>query len=208
MTLVIDNVFEENVIEDIYGSIEYEFSTREIVDWYDSEFGKDYPQDKKFIAIKKESLSRLDIDRLSLSKNILERIEEIAISICNKNNIIFDQVLGVTYVEYSPKYGGSPELSPHLDADSIANFIIDYQLDSNVTWELGIDDCLIDLKNNQAVGIMTTKQYHWRPKRIWKEEDYVKMLFFHISVKNENIKNRFTEEEVTSFFNKYNGGIK
>lgn len=98
------------------------------------------------------------------------------------NKIISDNLgyslslTGVTYVEYSSQYG-EPSLPPHLDADK-NDLSIDYQIDSNICWELGIDTEIYPLEDNSALMFNANEHVHWRPKRVFNEGEYVKMLIF------------------------------
>lgn len=207
MTPIASNVFTDNQIAAIYDSINKEFDNREVVEWYDSAMGHEYPKDKKFIAIKKEGLSRLDIDRLNLPDDVIMSAKLSAIEIANKIGVSVKDIVGVTYVEYSPKYGGSPFLNPHKDAEGESEFILDYQLDANTDWDIGINKDIYSLNNNDALGILTTKNYHWRKKKDWNPDEYVKMLFFHIVLEDKNIKDsEYSKEEIFSFAEQYNGG--
>jgi hypothetical protein len=209
MGLIRKNVFSNEHIAKIYECVDKELSSREQIDWYDSKTGHEYPNDKKFIAIKKELLSRLDIDKFVLPYEIITVAKECADDICSEMNMKVTGITGITYVEYNPKYGddGQPYLNPHKDHPGASDFVLDYQLDSNINWEIGINKDIYSLSNNDALGIITTKNYHWRAKRNWKEGEYVKMLFFHIALEDKNIKDcEYTIEEVWNFAEKYNGG--
>jgi len=209
MSLIRTDIFSKEHIEKIYDAIDKEFSTREQIDWYDSKTGHAYPSDKKFIAIKKELLSRLDIDKFTLPDEILSVAKDCAIDICNQLGVEFGNIGGATYVEYNPKYSddGSPYLNPHKDHPGASDFVLDYQLDSNIEWPVAINKDIYSLSNNSALGIITTKNYHWRPKRQWNDGEYVKMIFFHIALKNKNIEDcSYTAEEIWEFAEQYNGG--
>lgn len=209
MTLVKSNIFSDEQILRIYKSINKEFENREIVEWYDSKMGHQYPSDKKFIAIKKELLSRLDIDRLELDDDIILSAKKCATDILSNFGINVRSVVGVTYVEYNKKYGGNPYLNPHKDAPGESDFVLDYQLDANTSWAIGINKDLYELNNNDALGIITTKNYHWRQKKQWNDDEYVKMLFFHIALEDRNIEHTaYSEKEIYDFIENYNGGIK
>ncbi len=209
MSLIRTDIFSKEHIEKIYEAIDKEFSTREQIDWYDSKTGHEYPSDKKFIAIKKELLSRLDVDKFDLPEDILDIAKKCAVDICSEINVMVKGITGVTYVEYNPKYGddGQPYLNPHKDHPEASDFVLDYQLDSNIDWPIAVNKDIYSLSNNDALGIITTKNYHWRPKRNWLTNEYVKMIFFHIELEDKNIQEcNYTSEEIWEFAEKYNGG--
>lgn len=88
----------------------------------------------------------------------------------------------VIYVEYSKKYG-EPNLPPHFDGDS-SDLIINYQLDSNISWRLGLDKSLHSLENNSALVFNPNTNIHWRPIIDFNKGDYVKMIFFRFKRKD------------------------
>ena len=211
MSLIRTDIFSKEHIEKIYDAINKEFATMEQIDWYDSKTGHEYPRNEKFIAIKKELLSRLDIDKFTLPYEVLCVAKDCAINICQDLGVEVEGITGVTYVEYNPKYSddGNPYLNPHKDHPSASDFVLDYQLDSNIEWPVAINKDIYSLSNNSALGIITTKNYHWRPKRQWNDGEYVKMIFFHIALKNRNIEDcSYTAEEIWEFAEQYNGGKK
>jgi hypothetical protein len=79
-------------------------------------------------------------------------------------------------VDYSNKYG-IPDLPPHFDGDT-TEIIVDYQLDSNTTWELGINKEVVSLENNSALVFNPNTNAHWRPRKSFNEGEYVRMVFF------------------------------
>jgi hypothetical protein len=80
------------------------------------------------------------------------------------------------YVEYNCKYG-EPNLPPHFDRDD-GDLIINYQLDSNTSWEIGVGLKKYDLKDNSAIAFNGNTNIHWRTHKYFKDEEYVKMIFF------------------------------
>lgn len=79
-------------------------------------------------------------------------------------------------VEYSNQYG-KPNLPVHFDGDTI-DLIVNFQLSSNTSWDLGVNCETYSLKDNSAVIFHPNFNSHWRPKKEFKDGDYVKMIFF------------------------------
>ena len=81
-------------------------------------------------------------------------------------------------VEYSNKYG-VPLLRPHYDGD-FTDYIIDFQLSSSpgTQWPLGIDTTLHTLEDNSAVLFHPNKNVHWRPRKTFKDNEYIRVIFF------------------------------
>ena len=78
-------------------------------------------------------------------------------------------------VKYSAKYG-QPNLPPHFDGDT-NDLIINMQLESNTSWDIGLNLETYTLKDNSAVIFNGNTEIHWRPHKEFKEGEYVKMLF-------------------------------
>lgn len=82
----------------------------------------------------------------------------------------------VLYAEYSGKYG-TPNLPPHFDGET-SDIIINYQFNSNTSWDLGIGTDIYKLENNSAIVFNANEHIHWRPHKTFTNDEYVKMIFF------------------------------
>ena len=118
-------------------------------------------------------LGRLQLGGLkNLSQSILEKVDNIAKNSSSKK-------LSMTHamaVEYRSCYG-SPNLPVHYDYDT-NDLIINFQLSSNTQWGIGIDLEVYDLQDNSAVIFNGNEHTHWRPHKIFKDDEFVKMIFF------------------------------
>jgi len=87
------------------------------------------------------------------------------------------------YIDYNPKYGDGryvPSLPPHIDStENLVTF--NYQLDGNIEWDLYIDGKPYQLKNGDAMIFTAVNQVHWRPKREWKDGDFLEIVTFDYS---------------------------
>lgn len=83
---------------------------------------------------------------------------------------------GVGYAEYSSAYG-FPVLPPHHDRDTNI-LVVDYQLSSNTTWELGVGLKLYPLEDNSALIFNANENIHWRPRKSFVDGESIRMLFF------------------------------
>jgi hypothetical protein len=86
------------------------------------------------------------------------------------------QLSSISYVRYSNLYG-DPGLPPHFDGDT-NDLVIDYQLDSNTSWDLGVDLKTYPLENNSALLFNANEHIHWRPHKSFNEGEYIDMIFF------------------------------
>jgi hypothetical protein len=86
----------------------------------------------------------------------------------------------ITYSEYSLKHG-VPNLPKHQDPkDHITSLTFDYQLEANINWPICADDICHDLQDNQAMIFDPKNMLHFRPELEFKEDDYVRILFFYV----------------------------
>lgn len=90
-------------------------------------------------------------------------------------------ISAMTYVEYNKNYG-TPNLPPHLDGDS-SDVIINYQISSNTSWDIGFDTKIYKIEDNSALVFNPNKNIHWRPHKTFNEDEYVKMIFFRLCSK-------------------------
>jgi hypothetical protein len=126
-------------------------------------------------------LGRLSIG--DLSKYFPEKIY-------NKINKIASKALGATtavnsagYALYSNKYG-SPNLPPHFDGDT-NDIIINFQLSSNTSWDLGLGLNTYKLESNSAIVFNGNTNIHWRPHKNFANGEYVEMIFFRFYNKSK-----------------------
>lgn len=119
-----------------------------------------------------ERLGRIVINDIKINDTILEKVNYLAESTSKKKL----KLSGIVAVEYSNKYG-SPNLPVHFDHDH-NDLIINFQISANTTWGVGVDYEVYKLKDNSAVVFNANQYVHWRPHKIFKKEEYVKMIFF------------------------------
>jgi hypothetical protein len=100
------------------------------------------------------------------------KIQDLANSLSDKKL----QFNSASYAYYS-KAHGEPNLPPHFDSD-FTDLIIDYQLEANISWDLGVNTELYPLEDNSAIVFNPNTNIHWRPYRRFEDGEYVKMLFF------------------------------
>jgi hypothetical protein len=126
------------------------------------------------------SLGRLQIGDIAekCPEGFLNKVTSIANSLSNEPLTISHAV----YSEYNKKYG-DPNLPPHVDRDS-NDLIINFQLESNVSWDIGLGLNTYTIKDNSALIFNGNTNIHWRPHKTFKDEEYVKMIFFRFGKEN------------------------
>ena len=122
------------------------------------------------------TLGRLHIGNLkNLPDAIIIKITDIVLSLFSKEL----KFSGGFAVEYSAAYG-LPNLPVHYDHDS-SHLIFNFQLSSNTQWGLGVDLEVYDLEDNSALLFNPNEYTHWRPHKIFKDGEFVKMIFFRFT---------------------------
>lgn len=158
--LVIENFFDNSVLEIINEEIK---NTPQDHSKYEMQGHKDLGR----------TLHDIDTGSLGLKVNIQQIIKDklgIGDELHLKNMII---------VEYGNKYG-EPNLPPHFDGDD-TEVIVNLQLSSNTTWGVGVDEEVFYIEDNTAVIFNPNEHIHWRPHKIFKDQEQVTMMFFRFS---------------------------
>lgn len=125
---------------------------------------------KKYIC---EKTGRLVVDGISFPKWISDKLLN---SIGLPKNYI---MLKSSYSKYSKEYG-KPFLNFHKDKYNHI-YMLDYQLDSNVLWNIDVDGNSYSLSNNSGIFFNPGVSVHGRKNKFFLNEDYVEMLFFYFT---------------------------
>jgi hypothetical protein len=162
----LNNIFTENELKIFFDEIKYTDVPT------DSDGKYLNSKDNNGVGIDND-LGRLQFKNLSnLPQNILDKVNTLAKQVSDKPL----SMSSIVSVEYSGKYG-TPNLPVHYDHDS-SDLIVNFQLSSNTSWGLGIDLNLYSLEDNSAIIFNPNEYTHWRPKKIFTNEEYIKMIFF------------------------------
>ena len=140
------------------------------------------PQDVAILKEKVAETESQEIDK-ALGRLLIDFVpipEDIVLSLLKTVNQHFNTKFStyseVLFSRYSIEYG-KPNLPPHFDGDD-TDLILDYQLESNADWPIGLDTSLYTLKDNQALAFNPNEKVHWRTHRAFQDDEYVSMLFF------------------------------
>lgn len=164
---IIDNIFTEDEISDLYYYIENQPDSVKIVHDKIGYFGY----------------------MCGVPENIFKKMETVA-----ADNLGMD--LTLTEISFSTYVGNSnktPTLPPHIDDFDGARITIDVQIKSNTEWLLFVEGREYLLKDNQALVFAGTHQVHWREPRVLQDGEFMDMLFCHFTV-NDNTDITTTEE--------------
>lgn len=168
---IIKEVFSDQQIETINKIIDQEMSSRKHNVFEYTAPNIDAAPDVKIYT----KQSRIDIEYLDLPKDIVDRVTELANRYTEDDPYVLIPY-GAMYAEYNGKYG-NPSLGPHHDGGN-CNFMLDYQLESNTQWHIGMDEEVFEVKDNEALTLYPLTYLHWRPQRKFSSNEYVKMIFF------------------------------
>ena len=115
-------------------------------------------------------------DDLPIGRGVREDIKEVVLSYFSEGYYLEH----VGYSEYNNN-NINPNLPKHKDPNYPAGSLtFDYKLDSNIDWPVCIEDECYSLESNEAIIFSPVEQWHYRPELIFKDKDYVRILFFYL----------------------------
>jgi hypothetical protein len=126
-----------------------------------------------------------DLGRIHARIPIKNIGDAVAYKLSEVANNIDDQsykLVSALHVDYRNKYG-NPNLPPHFDADN-NDLIINFQLSSNTSWDLGLGLSTYQIEDNSALIFNGNHHMHWRPHKTFGNDEYVKMIFFRFQNTN------------------------
>ena len=87
---------------------------------------------------------------------------------------------------YTPDFGYEPKLYPHYDNHQTEGqrVTVSVQIDSNVDWDLFVENKRYKTSNNKGLVFSGTQQIHWRDNLKFKKGDFVAAVFGHFKYKN------------------------
>ena len=191
---VVENVFTQDEINQVYKALENNSG---------NEFISQHAQANTFI---------------DLPQSIVSKIEQKAREVSGNDNLVLTEYCHSRYsnvTSHCGKHHFKPSLFPHYDETfKEPRFTFDIQLNANVDWPLTVaPDKTFILKNNQALTFSGTHQVHWREPIHFKDDEYVEMLFCHLSdptlpTKDPEI-NQYMDNLVNDYRDKFyaNGGF-
>jgi hypothetical protein len=115
-----------------------------------------------------------------IPEQIYQSVYDYALSInaeCVPYSFIFSR--------HSKDYG-MPKLLLHIDNVNI-DFTIYYQLQSNINWNINIENEQLLLKDNDALIFASSNLTHWRDSKIFEDKDYLDIVFFHFVHKDKKM---------------------
>ncbi len=119
-----------------------------------------------------KNMSRLLLE-FEMPKHIEHKLDQVAKPIYNGDIAMCHY----NYIEYNLKFGdgNDPILPPHLDGDE--NLVtLNTNIGGNIDWDIYIDGTRYELPVGKTIVFSAINQVHWRPKRKFKEGEYLEIL--------------------------------
>lgn len=163
---ILENVLTKEEIDQLYAVIERPFQQRLM---------------KLFV----QSISDFD-----LPNNIAQKIINYCELISGEPGLEISEYQFARYKKTIDPDSGEmllPKLTPHWDASfEEPRFTFDYQIGGNTMWPIVVENKEFTLKNNSAVTFSGTHQIHWRKPKVFNDNEYIDMIFFHLRKVNSS----------------------
>jgi hypothetical protein len=168
LNTIFQNVLTQDLQDSLKVLIDSELSRRTVIDISRDPDGYSGELDSSdFIRVED---GRIQLELFPLPKNIEKEFSKSISSVYGKHSLI-----GSVYCEYNTKYG-LMNLPMHMDRNK-DNLCFDYQILSNVSWPLIIEDSDYTLEDNSAITMRPKIQNHGRKNVEFEDGSFVKMLF-------------------------------
>jgi hypothetical protein len=185
--VIVENVLTEKEIFDIYKILENPYNTYVM------------------------KLFTQTVSDFSLPSEIYNKIVKYSEKISGESDLEIAEYQFARYKNVFDEDSGEqlvPNLTPHSDqAFSEPRFTFDYQIGGNTTWPLVVEEKEFTLTNNSALTFSGTHQVHWRKHKVFKEGEYIDMIFFHLRKKNSGeipeAITKMVEEKTSIYFKSY-----
>jgi hypothetical protein len=167
--VIVKDVFTQEEIEQLYSAID--------------DSVRDYVHEKFYQSV----------SDFKLPDNIRQKIINYCEEISGETDLDIEEYQFSKYKKVIKEDGtvGNPMLFPHYDETfKEPRFTFDYQIKSNTTWPLVVEDKEFELHDNQALTFSGTHQIHWRLKKNFQDGEFIDMLFCHIKKRNSEPKEK------------------
>jgi hypothetical protein len=201
MSSILKNVFTTEEVKEIKDQINFMVNTKHVEMENQEVFDPEPMVQYSYL-----NQGRRDTYDIRFSPRVVQKITKIA------NELLDDglesvSLTGVQYTEYSGDMKGNPSLGIHFDGGKDCDMILDYQLESNVSWGIGIDEEVYTLEDNELLLLNPVTKIHYRPKKKFHSGDLTRMIFFKFASGNGNFVSPSISEEkmkrIEYIFNDY-----
>lgn len=185
---LIEDLFTDEEDEKIKSLINYNINNYQPLVQGGNEKLNDTTDPSKYKPKYVKPMSRLLVE-FDLPEESKEKLDNIAKPLYKERV----ELAHYTFIDYDRKFSDNkfdPILPPHLDGDE--NLVtINYCLDGNIDWDLYIGDIddphsysRYELKKGQAIVFSAINQIHWRPRKKFKEGDFLQIITFDYCAMN------------------------
>ena len=156
--VVVDQVLTEEEIRQIYISLNYSYNNY-VMERYGQK-----------------------ISNFNMPKSALDKIVKLCEEISGVSGLILEAYQFSRYEKFERPDGtiSNPKLIPHYDRFPEPRFTFDYQIKSNTSWPLVVEESEIALLDNQALTFSGTHQVHWRTPKEFEPGEFIDMIFCHL----------------------------
>jgi hypothetical protein len=122
---------------------------------------------------------------IGLQDSVIDKLTNIAANIYGGPVVLKEYNLS----RYHNKKGSDgsnefiPLLFPHTDFFLSPRVTLDYQFRANTEWGIVVDNqeavSEYILEDNELLSFSGTNQVHWRNKKVFEDDEFMEMLFFH-----------------------------
>lgn len=161
-------VLSKDLIDSLTSVIDNELSIRTPVEIQRDADG--YSGELKSPNLIRVEEGRIQLELFPLPRTIEKEFSKLITKDYGKHSLV-----GVVYCQYNTKYG-KMSLPIHMDKNK-DNLCFDYQISSNVSWPLIIENQEYLVSDNSAITMRPKIQSHGRPVLEFEDGSFVNMLF-------------------------------
>ncbi len=171
------DVFTSDEILNIKDTLNFIINRSSIIEFEDQVIFDPKPNER-YVYLNQ---GRKDLFFIEFDKNINDKVTQIAHDYSGNKDL---SLVAIQYTEYVGNLKGNPSLGMHYDGGG-CDFILDYQLNGNISWGLGVEEDVYTINSNELLVLHPASRIHYRPKKRFLEEDFLQMLFFKFFEKSE-----------------------
>lgn len=193
--ILLKNLFTEKQLKEIKDVSYLKFNHTPVIDRSQTTLEEIYAGNMDVIIDQKMGKAQVVLSPEFFSSDLIEYINNLGKSY--NENVTFT---GMTFTRYAKEYGW-PQLMPHIDHPSKISFIIDLQINSNISWPLCFLNESYDLKDGESILMRSTLIPHWRKPQIFQDSEFVEMVFIYF---HDFTLDKDSEDESPSIMNPIN----
>jgi hypothetical protein len=122
------------------------------------------------------------VSNFRMPESALRKIEKHCEEIFGISGLVLEAYQFSRYEKFTKDSGeiSMPRLIPHYDGFPEQRYTFDYQIGSNTSWPLVVENEVFTLSDNEALTFSGTHQIHWRLDKNFEPGEFVDMIFCHL----------------------------